>query len=328
MTTMKKNLLSIITPTYNCGIYIHRLLDSVLQQTYPYVEMFIIDDGSTDNTKTIIDSYIPKFVQRGYVLNYIYQDNAGQSVAINRALKLVNGEFLSWPDADDWYKTNYAIERMINVLKSYPHIGVVRCETELINEESYKQIGLYYNKGLNTCGNIWKDCFYETEVFFVGAGNYMVKSFYLEDCIYNKEIYTEKTAGQNIQLLHPLLYSYECHTINEPMYCILQRSNSHSRKQKSFSEIAEKLRVYARTRLETLDRMHKMPEEEINFYKTEVFNMYKNDIMSLYLRDGNIIKAKEYLTILKKNNISIPYKYSHPLIVGTIYRIMKLIKKL
>ena len=323
---MKKNLLSIITPTYNCGIYIHRLLDSVLQQTYPYIEMFIIDDGSTDNTKNIIDSYIHKFVQRGYVLNYIYQDNAGQSVAINRALKLVNGEFLSWPDADDWYKTNYAIERMINELNSFPYIGAVRCANYLISEKNFSIVSSTNIQQKNT--HIWNDCFYETPNFCIVPGKYIVKVSALENCIKGKEIYTEKAAGQNIQLLHPLLYSYECHTINEPMYCILQRSNSHSRKQRSFSEIAEKLRVYARTRLETLDRMHKMPEEERKFYKTEVLNMYKNDIMSLYLRDGNIIKAKEYLTILKKNNISIPYKYSHPLIVGTIYIIMKLIKKL
>ena len=63
------NLVSILTPTYNCGKFIPRLLDSVLRQTYPAIEMHVIDDGSVDDTKDIIDRYVPKFEQRGYRLS-------------------------------------------------------------------------------------------------------------------------------------------------------------------------------------------------------------------------------------------------------------------
>lgn len=323
---MTKALLSIITPTYNCGIYIHRLLDSILCQTYPFVEMYVVDDGSTDNTKDIIESYIPMFQNRGYSLIYIYQENSGQSVAINRALKLIQGEYLTWPDADDWYKSDTALSRLIENLSRESNAGVIRCEADFIDEKYLTKTG--ETRALSTNTYVWEDCFYRKNGFCIIPGKFVIKVSALEDCILNKNIYVERAAGQNCQILHPLLYTYDCITIRESLYCVLQRSNSHSRNPRSLSQIAEKLRVYARTALNTLDRMHKMPEEERNFYKTEIFNMYKNDIMSLYLRDGNIIKAKEYLSILKKNNISIPYKYSHPLIVGTIYRIMKLIKKL
>jgi len=75
-----QKLISILTPTYNYGHFIHRLLDSVLQQTYNNIEMIIIDDGSTDNTKQVIDGYIEKFQKRGFSLNYIYQGNQGLSI--------------------------------------------------------------------------------------------------------------------------------------------------------------------------------------------------------------------------------------------------------
>ena len=58
---MRKNLVSNVTPCYNSAKYLYRLLDSVLMQDYPDIEMFAIDDGSTDNTKEIIESYIPRF---------------------------------------------------------------------------------------------------------------------------------------------------------------------------------------------------------------------------------------------------------------------------
>ena len=57
---MEKNLISIITPCYNTGNLLSRLLDSILMQDYPSVEMYAIDDGSSDNTAEVIKNYIPK----------------------------------------------------------------------------------------------------------------------------------------------------------------------------------------------------------------------------------------------------------------------------
>ena len=93
----KKGLVSIITPCYNTAGYLHRLLESVVKQTYPDIEMFVIDDGSKDNPKEIVERYIPEFRQRGYQLTYIHQVNSGQSVAIKRGLEMISGEFFVWP---------------------------------------------------------------------------------------------------------------------------------------------------------------------------------------------------------------------------------------
>ena len=122
-----EKLVSILTPCYNGEKYIWRLLDSVIDQTYPNIEMFVIDDGSTDNSANLIKSYIPKFESKGYSLTYIYQENSGQAGAINTGLKKISGEYLVWPDADDWYNTNTAITDLVEVFENSPdNVGLVR----------------------------------------------------------------------------------------------------------------------------------------------------------------------------------------------------------
>ena len=57
---MQKDLVSIITPCYNAGDIIHRLLDSILNQDFPLIEMLVVDDGSTDNSKEVIFLFLKK----------------------------------------------------------------------------------------------------------------------------------------------------------------------------------------------------------------------------------------------------------------------------
>lgn len=65
MVMIKQGLVSIITPCYNGEKLIHRLLDSILSQDYPSIEMIIVDDGSKDKTHDVIENYINKFKQKG-----------------------------------------------------------------------------------------------------------------------------------------------------------------------------------------------------------------------------------------------------------------------
>ena len=116
-SAIKFPLVSILTPCYNSGSFLHVLLDSILLQDYPSIEMYAINDGSTDNTKQIIQAYIPFFEQKGYSLGYIYQAHAGQSGAINKGLKLIKGKYLLWPDSDDYYAAPNAISKLVSKLE-------------------------------------------------------------------------------------------------------------------------------------------------------------------------------------------------------------------
>lgn len=105
---MAKALVSAIIPTYNRADLICEAVDSVLGQTYPHVEVIVVDDGSTDNTMETLARY-------GNKIRVIRQTNAGPSAARNRGIKAANGEIVAFLDSDDlWLPTK--LQRQANIL--------------------------------------------------------------------------------------------------------------------------------------------------------------------------------------------------------------------
>jgi len=119
--------ISIIIPSYNAGDYITEALDSILCQTYTDYEIILIDDGSTDNTRHVLDSYMDK-------INYIYQDNAGVSEARNHGLKLAQGEFVIFMDADDYFIKDDKLEQQIAVFDANPNLDIVQTGWQMVDE--------------------------------------------------------------------------------------------------------------------------------------------------------------------------------------------------
>ncbi len=273
------SLVSILTPTYNCGKYIHRLLDSVLKQTYPDIEMHVIDDGSTDDTKAVIESYIPKFEQRGYQLHYHYQVNQGQSVAINNHLNLITGEYFVWPDADDFYKTDDAIETLVKSLENTDEtVGMSRCLLEyLLDTDLSLQRSM--SPGRTYSESLFEDCLYGSSAYWYTPGGHMVKTRVLKQVIPDLQIYTEHDAGQNWQLMLPVLYSHRCLTVNRVMYSVLVRRASHSRGQYSArKQVNKQINGYRNTIVSTLERMGEMPEAEKRDYINKINRLYDKKI--------------------------------------------------
>lgn len=103
METDPTSLISIIIPTYNCGSYLEKCIQSVLAQTYPHFELIVINDGSTDNTAEILNDYTIKD-NRIKIFNI---ENNGVSNARNIGIKESKGEYLCFIDADDWIEKDY-----------------------------------------------------------------------------------------------------------------------------------------------------------------------------------------------------------------------------
>lgn len=249
---MSKNLVSIITPCYNGEKYISKLLDSVLSQTYSSIEMFIIDDGSTDKSSDIIKAYIPKFKKRGFNLEYIYQPNQGQSVAINNALKMIKGDYVVWPDADDYYASPDAIKDMARELESSDeNTSMVRVQYNVMNEAGKITGRLGVTNETRYKTDLFEDCLLEYGITFWGAaGGYMAKVDKIDELIPGREIYTEKNAGQNYQICLPLLYNHKILTIEKYYYNIVEHEDSHSR---DLSTNNDRQKVNYRAILKTLD---------------------------------------------------------------------------
>lgn len=109
---MKK--VSIIVPVYKSEIYIRKLIDSILNQTYKNIELILVDDESPDSSGMICDEYA-KSDDRIIV---IHQKNAGCCGARNSGLKVVTGEYLMFADGDDWLEVD-CVEYLVTLMENY-----------------------------------------------------------------------------------------------------------------------------------------------------------------------------------------------------------------
>lgn len=103
------NKVSVIIPVYNMEKYLCRALDSLLAQTYPNWEAVMVDDGSTDNSISIARQYCDR--DKRFILTT--QENQGQGVARNNALKQISGDYVMYLDPDDMYHPQ-AMEICVN----------------------------------------------------------------------------------------------------------------------------------------------------------------------------------------------------------------------
>lgn len=116
--SLQHDLVSIITPTYNCGSYISETIKSVLNQTYQNWEMIIVDDCSTDSTKNIIKD----FVQNDSRIQYhCLERNSGAAIARNYAMAIAKGRWMAFLDSDDLWSPD-KLERQIDFMikNGYP----------------------------------------------------------------------------------------------------------------------------------------------------------------------------------------------------------------
>jgi glycosyltransferase involved in cell wall biosynthesis len=119
-------LVSVLVANYNYGRFLREMADSVLNQTYANWELIICDDGSTDNSREVLDS-LTGLDQRVRVL---HQENGGQASALNTAFRESIGDIIVLLDPDDWFTTD-KIERSVQALRDNPNSGFVhhQCRT-------------------------------------------------------------------------------------------------------------------------------------------------------------------------------------------------------
>ena len=134
-------LISVIVPAYNVALYLPRCLDSLLSQTYPEMEIIVVNDGSTDETAAVMEEYAQRFPEK---IKCLHQENQGVTKARFAGIEAASGEWIGFADGDDEVEPDM-YERLLENAKKY-QADISHCGYQTI-VNSGERIHYFYNTG-------------------------------------------------------------------------------------------------------------------------------------------------------------------------------------
>lgn len=205
---------SVIIPAYNAEEYLNRCLDSVINQVYKNLEIIVIDDASTDNTKAIIKKYAEK---DNRIVPFYSSINKGVSSARNIGLKAATGDYIIFVDSDDEL-TKEAIRRMVDVSNDYNSDFVDSYHLLFYKKKNNKIVSFTEKKvpkKIKVLGNL-KDNINVLDTYTYVTGKLIKRSLLeglefdenlsrYEDLVFEHEL---KTKINNYVLLNRVIYLY------------------------------------------------------------------------------------------------------------------------
>ena len=314
---MDKKVVSIISPVYNGEKYITNYLESVLNQTYPCIELILVDDASKDGTEAIIESYKPKFEQRGYTLICKKQaENKGQAAAINVGLKLFSGSYMAWMDADDIYCRD-AIEKKVAFLEQHPEADYVVNQGEIVDENALdKRIGILKRTTSENDASLFRDLLAEQNVVYT-PGSILVRTDALKKALPEMHIF-ESREGQNWQMLLPLAYTCKCGYLNEVLFKYVIHGDSHSRMKRTYEvEMARRKNFYM-LQAYTIDKIVGMSAEEKKHWKEFAYGRMLYTQYVIASRHHNYADSKRLGRELKEHKL--PIRMEDRFLIGDVIR--------
>ena len=166
---IKRPLVSVIMPTYNHAQFIGDAIESVINQTWQTWEMLIIDDGSTDNTKSVVQSYVSKDSRIKYFA--LGQNSGRAAVARNYGINNSKGKYVAFLDSDDMWKPT-KIEKQIELLENDDNIFMVYSRYIVIKNGIFLRI-LPKRKKLRA-GNVFVSLFLSNN--FIGTSSVLLRN--------------------------------------------------------------------------------------------------------------------------------------------------------
>ena len=177
---LNQKLVSVIIPCYNGEDYIENTIKSVLSQSYSYIQLIIVNDGSTDKTELIISQYL-----NTANIDFFSKKNEGVSVARNFGLTHATGEYVLFLDADDLLEPDFLKKRVL-FLQNHPYYSACCTSVRIIDEK-----GAYQNLShIGVHDNFVKKILYYKSTYSTCPSNYLFK----------KKILTQNSLFFNIDL--------------------------------------------------------------------------------------------------------------------------------
>lgn len=207
--------ISAVVPVYNSEMYIERCIHSVIKQTYPEWELILVDDGSVDNSLSILHEY-EKVDSRIHV---VHQENAGPGIARNKGISIATGEYIVFIDSDDEIRTDYF------ELLSKKNEDVVFIDINQVDEK----FNLIKKEYMSEFRQMSKDAFLRQQM--TGKINWGgVRKAVKKDLLLNKRIrFSEHKIGEEAIYSFLILYNAESFSfIDKPVYEYVNRVGSQS----------------------------------------------------------------------------------------------------
>lgn len=279
---MNKDLVSIITPCFNMEKTVARLMDSIIRQSYRPIEFILVDDGSTDQSYEIAKSYESRFKEGGIIYKLYHQENQGLGGAINAGLSLVTGEYICWPDADDYLESDSVQER-VNALKHHPECAVVTSNAYIRDAENLNSSKLLVDCDLKKHEDPNQFLYHLNAESIFCPGCHMVKAedFFKvnpDHCIYPAR------RGQNWQMLLPLYYSSKRYFLNKPLYNYIVYADSMSKGDNDYESFLFRFNEHEQILRETLKKIEKVQNVDITEYSRFLDDKYAKLRMELAIK--------------------------------------------
>lgn len=306
----KSELVSLVTPGWNGKAFVHRLLDSIIAQTYRPIQYIYVDDGSTDGTAEIVKGYEEKFKKAGIDFLYLHQENAGMCQALMTGFQYVKGVYLSNPEYDDVLFPE-SVARRVDYLEKHSDCAVVVADAWVVPENNINERKkLISHKNPNRFDrNHFHQCLMSNTIF--NAACYMVRMDRFDETHPNRKIYDYK-YGSNQQILLPLYYHWNRGFIDEPLSLCVTRPSSLSKLGKTLKEEMEHDLNYQKMLFSIIDGIEMLKEDRLLYKERVEINVQKDFLLfgKKYHNDDVYRQAYEFL--LKRNELLNPkMKPSH-----------------
>ncbi len=303
-------LVSVIVPCYNLGLYIEEALESVKKQTYDNIEIIIVDDGSTDEGTLSLLEKIKKTTD----MNVIFQKNTGPSGARNRGIKEAKGKYILCLDPDDKIYKGYIKHAVDMFENSSSDIGIVTS----------------WLKEFNLRGSVWKSSEYN-------PGRLLVENVIHTASVFKKEAW-EKSGGYKTEMkggyedweywISIVELGYKWIVIPKIYFMYQIRDNSLS-----FSAMNKHNELYSKI-ISFHQDMYRKYANEIAYISSDIINTIRvqsgvnnnearNTIKEIEIENQNLINTNNSLA-LKIEELK---KINDMFIVKVVAKIVKVIKR-
>ena len=266
-----KMKISTIVPIYNSEKYLKKCIDSIINQSIGFenIQLILVDDGSTDRSKSIIDQYIKKYKN----ITYIYQKNSGQASARNKGLKVACGEFISFVDSDDYIEKNMYLE-LYDIAKQ-KKCDIVTCDYMYIYD-MYKKYGSF-NFTTNSNRNFI--------IMNTGPCNMIIRTKVLIDTQFE---FPEGIIYEDLAVIPSLGIDSKIFHLEKPLYNYLIRKNS-TMNLKKYNLKMEDI-------FESLDHLYAI------FSRKNAQKKYKEELEFLYIRRLMMSASLRFIEFNDPNN--------------------------